>query len=236
MAVAVMLTLAGTAQAALQDRGGGMIYDDVLDITWLQDWNYAKTSGYHADGQMGWIAAKTWAENLVYGGYNDWRLPTVSPVNGSSFQFAFSNNGSTDIGYARTGAGGGWGPSSEIGHLYYVTLANKGYCTPNDAAPAGCDEQPGWGWVNSNPFKNVQSVGYWSGSAEPHAPNPVSAWLVSPIDGSQTITVFEAYSLYAVAVRPGDVAAIPEPQSVALVLFGLGALAVVLRRRQGQGA
>ena len=27
----------GAAQAALIDRGGGFIYDDVLDITWTQD-------------------------------------------------------------------------------------------------------------------------------------------------------------------------------------------------------
>ena len=34
------------AQAALVDRGGGMLYDTVLNITWLQDANYAKTSNY----------------------------------------------------------------------------------------------------------------------------------------------------------------------------------------------
>jgi len=34
------------SNAGLIDRGEGMIYDDVLDITWLQDSNYAKTSGY----------------------------------------------------------------------------------------------------------------------------------------------------------------------------------------------
>ena len=30
-----------SANAALYDRGNGLIYDDVLDITWLQDANYA---------------------------------------------------------------------------------------------------------------------------------------------------------------------------------------------------
>ena len=41
-----MSVLPFTANAALYDRGNGLIYDDVLDITWLQDANYAKTSGY----------------------------------------------------------------------------------------------------------------------------------------------------------------------------------------------
>ncbi|NNF16437.1 MAG: hypothetical protein HKN70_06795 [Gammaproteobacteria bacterium] len=38
-----MLSVSTTA--ALHDRGNGLIYDDVLDITWLQDANYALTSG-----------------------------------------------------------------------------------------------------------------------------------------------------------------------------------------------
>ena len=37
------LTLSGVAQAALSDRGGGLIYDSVLNVTWLQDANYAAT-------------------------------------------------------------------------------------------------------------------------------------------------------------------------------------------------
>ncbi|HED39985.1 MAG TPA: hypothetical protein ENJ13_06100 [Chromatiales bacterium] len=44
----LLLGLASTAQATLFNRGGGMIYDDVLDITWLQDANYAVTSDYAA--------------------------------------------------------------------------------------------------------------------------------------------------------------------------------------------
>ena len=36
--------LTSPIHAALWDRGGGLIYDDVFDITWLQDANYAKTS------------------------------------------------------------------------------------------------------------------------------------------------------------------------------------------------
>lgn len=45
LAVPVFLGLcvSGVAQAALYDRGGGLIYDSVLDVTWLQDANYAAT-------------------------------------------------------------------------------------------------------------------------------------------------------------------------------------------------
>ncbi len=71
------IALSGAAQAMLIDRGGGLIYDNVLNITWLSDANYAKTSGVDADGLMNWTAANAWAAGLVYGGYSDWRLPTT---------------------------------------------------------------------------------------------------------------------------------------------------------------
>jgi len=79
--------LSGAAQATLIDRGGGLIYDDVLNITWLRDANYAATqftnsggSEGDADGLMTWDAATAWADGLSYYDsvrdvtYTDWRL------------------------------------------------------------------------------------------------------------------------------------------------------------------
>lgn len=76
----LVILASNAARATLIDRGGGMIYDTDLNITWLADANYAKTSGYDADGLMTWAAANAWAQNLTYGGYTDWRLPkTLEP-------------------------------------------------------------------------------------------------------------------------------------------------------------
>ena len=36
----VLLFSVTSVYAELHDRGGGLIYDDVLDVTWLQDANY----------------------------------------------------------------------------------------------------------------------------------------------------------------------------------------------------
>ena len=44
------------AFAGLIDRGNGMIYDDVQDITWLQDANLAGKN-------MTWYESMAWAEN-----------------------------------------------------------------------------------------------------------------------------------------------------------------------------
>jgi hypothetical protein len=76
----VMCVLMGSVNADLIDRGGGLIYDTDLNVTWLQDANYAKTSGYDTDGYMTWVDAMAWASSLEYQGYSDWRLPTIGTL------------------------------------------------------------------------------------------------------------------------------------------------------------
>lgn len=63
------VNLTFNADAALYDRGGGLIYDDVLDITWTQNANYVGET-------MTWNEAMLYVDNFVFGGYDDWRLPT----------------------------------------------------------------------------------------------------------------------------------------------------------------
>jgi len=75
----------------------------------------------------------------------------------------------------------------------------------------------------------VQSYGYWSGTE--YAPDPRRA-LDFGTDAGYQGRVFLSFPLYAVAVRPGDVAAsVPEPQTLALALLALGATVVARRRR-----
>ena len=78
-------------------------------------------------------------------------------------------------------------------------------------------------------FDGVQSIAYWSGTE--YAPVPRYAWHFSANVGFQDFDG-KGYALYAVAVRPGDVAAsVPEPQTLALALLALGAAVVARRRR-----
>ena len=108
-----LLFLSFNATAALYDRGNGLIYDDGLDITWLQDANYAYTSGFDADGKMSWLDANTWASNLSFGGAANWRLPIINtPDPACSIQ-----NG--DISYG-TGC-----ETSEFASLYNITIASS---------------------------------------------------------------------------------------------------------------
>jgi len=68
IAVFHLIVCVPLGNAALNDRGGGLIYDDVLDITWMQDANYFGST-------MTWNDAVTLVDNFVLQGYDDWRLP-----------------------------------------------------------------------------------------------------------------------------------------------------------------
>jgi hypothetical protein len=78
-------------------------------------------------------------------------------------------------------------------------------------------------------FTGVQSYVYWSGTE--YAPGSHNAWVLRTDSGDQ-FGGAKNNALYAVAVRPGNVAAsVPEPQTLALVLLALGATVVARRRR-----
>lgn len=195
------------------------LYDDVLNVTWLRDANAGAGSAYDdiginggttTDGQMTWAQANTWAANLVVGAYDDWRLPTLKPVNGASFNYNYTTNGTSDLGFGARATG--WGTASEMGHLFYVTLGNN-----RDS------------FSNTGDFQNLQSYVYWSGLEVA----PDFAWFFT-FDGYQNAGE-KTVSHNAFAVRPGDVLApIPEPETYALMLAGLVVVGAVARWRKAK--
>lgn len=80
--VSLNLVLSTSVNAAFIERLGGQAYFDTdLNITWLADTNYALTSGYDADGRMTFLEALGFVEQLEFGGYGNWRLPTATTIN-----------------------------------------------------------------------------------------------------------------------------------------------------------
>lgn len=198
----------GNASATLIDRGSGMIYDDQLDITWLQDANYAQTSGFDADGLMTWSAANAWAAGLVYGGFDDWRLARINLTSPTP-----SPHDCSDHNAATCMASG-----NELAFMYYINFAgNSGDNKTGDQTAGGVT------------LENVQPV-YWS--ATEFTPTSI-AWNFLFQNGNTGISA-ESIGRYAWAVRTGDVAAAPEPTS--LLLLGVGALGLGWSRRREAAA
>lgn len=216
-ALALSASAANIAQAALLDRGGGLIYDDVLDITWLQDANYS-------GALMTWSQAMAWAENLEYYDqvrgtrYNDWRLPAFRGDPDSACAFT-----GTDCGYNVNPL------SSEMAHLFYVSLGNIAWVTETGVRREGTATID-WGLVNTGPFENLMSHGYWTSTEASSS----AAWNFMTIVGLQD-TSLKGYPWYAMAVRDGDVLVDTSTQVVTepplLGLLGLGLVGLGLARK-----
>lgn len=224
-------------QASLWDRGGGLIYDDVLNITWLQNANLAAGSVYddgpsNTDGLMNWYNAVEWADQLVYHDairnvdYSDWRLPHTMPINGISYNTVYTFNGSTDVGYNISAPGTVFAGTtgSELAYMYYVNLGNPSRFTTTGQLSGCYGEYPFTPClVDSGPFTNLDfPYGYWSGT--PSGTLSIAAWRFMFDQGAQT-TWFKEDPMYAWAVRDGDVAPVPEPGADILMLLGVGAVA-----------
>jgi len=196
----------------LFDRGGGLVYDNVLDITWLQDANYAITSGADADGFMNWYEADNWAANLSYYDsvrgvtYDDWRLPVTDGTFNSFGLFAPTN---CQIATEQVCRG------SELGYMYYYNLVgNQG------------DDLTGV----QTPLINIENV-YWFGTGNPNDNSAAYGFIYGAGGGG----LYQQYAKLTVfnnawAVRDGDVVPVPP----ALWLFGSGLLGMagMARRRK----
>lgn len=199
LAFATTLGLSATAHAALQDRGNGLIYDDVLNVTWLADANLAKSlrtlSTIGPDGSMTRASADIWLEGVNHDGhlgFNDWRLPRASYYLDSNLGHFLTD---TELGSLFSSLGGVPGTSLFAAHDADLDL-----------------------------FHNIQSGFYWTS----WIPGTGSAWTFSFLSGQHNANY--GGTGYVMLVRDGDVAAVPEPESLALMLAGVGMVSLAVRR------
>ena len=194
--------ISGGAHAALQGRDlNGS--PGSFEAYYDTDLNITWLANADANGLMSWGAANTWAANLSF-------TDGVNVYNNWRLPTALNQDG--------TGPCGGLNcTGSEMGHLFYSELggtAGQSILTSSDSDLAK--------------FTNLQTNYYWS--ATEYAPDTGLAWTfrfgLGDQGGATKYILFDA-----LAVSPGDVGAVPEAQTYALMLAGLGLIGWRARRR-----
>ena len=221
-ALSLGLFAAPGAHAALTSALSGQVVNDTdLNVTWVANANLAATNtfgvsgindtgGITTVGIMSWNTAQTWigAMNTAnYLGYHDWRLPTTLQPDAS----CDGQIGGVSQGYYCTG--------SEMGHLFSKELGGTAGSSIDTTHNA-----------NYNLFSGFRSGNYWSGTEYP--PDTTYAWRFSFLSDNQGLNN-KLGTMYALAVRSGQVAAVPEADTWALLLAGLGLVGAATRRRRG---
>ena len=168
---------------------------------------------YDTDINVTWAANANINGQMTWAAANSWAAGvTIGGIGG----WRLPTSDTSCLGFNCTG--------SEMGHLFYTELGG----TPGGGSGFFASIS---GNATAAGFLNLQSNYYWSGTE--YALNPISAWFFSTIEGVQAAGLKTA-ARYALAVYPGDVAAIPEPETYAMMLAGLGLMGFVARRRKRQ--
>ncbi len=226
----LMSVMAGAAQASVQvigtaDIGGvgtgynliydtGSVADGLPSFVWL---DYTNTPGDWST-QLSWAAGLNALGAVTYHlnpginidwGVNSWRLP--STVDGPVVYRGY--DGTTIAGYNIT--------SSELGHLYYTELGNKGAVDTSGNALSGV------GLVKTGSFNNLKG-NYWYCSGTGYLTTG-NNWAFQPTNGEQMYFT-PSFSWNAIAVRSGQFSVVPEPSTYLLLGISLGVVGYVRRR------
>ncbi len=213
-ATVALIFASGVAQAALLDEHNGQLYDNVTNLVWLQDANLAASntfgvSGIGGDGagSMSWSTANSWIAGMntaSYLGHSDWMLPTTFV---SSDRYNVTDQ------------------ANQMSYMYYVNLG----LTADTGVLGNANTR---GQADIGLVKNLQNYSYWAGTTYPTA-NAYAGAFYFQSGYNNFLNKTNVYNVWAVrAADATDIAAaVPEPESYAMLLAGLGLLGFVARRR-----
>lgn len=264
-ALTLSTLISSNTQAALTsytNNGVDMVYSSVSDVTWLSDMNLLgslmSSVGYStmvneinaassltvstADfdntilGRTNWFGAVAFVDYLnsnSYGGSDKWQLPTVTDLGAQNCTTNADGNfnSGTDCGFNvyRNGTD----PDNALAELYYnETSSIASYDRRgNRTHLEGFND-------TDNQFVNLRSAqGHWSSTEASFLGSNNLAWRTSLNDGYQYAEAKTelGYTLPMIQGQFASVSPVPEPQTYAMFLIGLGVLGFMRKQQSKAG-
>lgn len=228
---ALLVSLSAHATLTAED-GGAVVSDSALNVTWVN----AVATGLIWDPSGGAGSAQAWIASLNamnssagYDGYNDWQLPTGDGTYtaGSSAFGGIPAGGGVGLSTSMTANQLSWLFINELGNSYpnHTILGGAGvaFTTANTATlPSGTTTES-----LATALSNLDFI--WTST--PEAGFPGNAWSFNA-GGSTGSTYDGIFGLDVMAVRPGQVSAVPLPGAAWLLGSGLLGFGVIARKRR----
>jgi hypothetical protein len=206
LAAATLPAMAGTPLAGRDQQFHAVSADDA-NATYLYDADHDITWLRTTTGAnvMTFEVANSWA-SLNWGGLSGWHLPSAGSVYNSDY-------------YPSTVKGVG----SDAAHLYYDVLGDLPAVDHAGNPQAGVEHQGPFGGADG-----VPAMIWLSGAHALHSDYAYNFSFFAGINGEGP----KDGLIGAMAVRNGDVLAVPEPETYAMLLGGLALVGFVARKRK----
>lgn len=200
--------------------------DGIYHITKNDFGNYLnQEDSFGFSSWFGAMAFANYLNHINYAGSNQWRLPSV-------VDFSYDGCGAVDItsdcSYEHFVNGKTSG--NEFAELYYLELKANGYHT------VGANYHDNYGFPETELFINRRNFFYWTQTEEGFGDGSLqAAWYTSMSDGLVFSLPKNPFFLYNWVVSDGvigsNLSVVPEPESLGMLMAGLGLIGFIQRRR-----
>jgi hypothetical protein len=248
ISVVVFGLFSSHSQAALTNYTSGgseVVYSSAGGISWTKDANllgsmfnsqgfstvvnsivaaysgsYSLSSAdFQNNGTATWygaVAFVNYLNHVSYAGSTQWRLPAIVDTGAPGCSFPLNN---IDCGYNVDTSTG------EMATLYYDELGAKAVKDVNGNYQFDIAGIPDTAYFDNE----VRDI-YWT--SQQSVANPNSAWIFATDDGVQMDGYGKSSHTYVWAVTSALAVPVPEADSVAMLMAGLGLLVLMARRKQ----
>lgn len=187
---------------------------------------YTLSQNDFVDGYVSWygaVAFVNYLNSIQYAGSDRWKLPAAMVLDSSG---CTPDTGSSICGHDAISQGNGANTGNELAELYFHELGGRSRQFINGML------YPGTGMPQTDTFDNEEHNPAFATSTEVAANGNLNYYFDTRNGMQLSYLKGGADLYYAWAITPGLITAVPEPESVGMLMAGLSVISWIQRRRK----